>query len=250
LTVTITVGSAAEPPLPAGGFVPGIEQQRIVEMVSSAYEGIDEIRALSRSVREHVDALLTPQVARDVGRIVSATADAAEEIKTGDGVAHALIYDRALTRDARGAVREASRSATALAAAVDRIDRVAATIDEGPGTLHRLVHEDDVGPLLEDARRAASELGDAVAEIRRGKGPLGTLAFGRDGDKLVADLTALTATLRRMADDAVQGKGIIGALLEDPTVYEDLKLILRDVKRNTMLKALVRFTIERDRLQR
>jgi len=104
--------------------------------------------------------------------------------------------------------------------------------------------------LLEDGRRAARELADAVGDVRRGDGPLGALAFGREGEKLVADLTALTRTLRRIVGDAAEGKGTVGALLEDPTVYEDLKVILRDVKRNTMLKALVRFTIERDRLRR
>ena len=250
MTITINVGSATATPVAAGGFIPGVEQQRIIEMVSSAYEGIDELRSLSRSVREHVDALMTPDVVRDVGRIIGATAAAAEEVQGGDGLAHALIYDRAFARDARGAMRDANRSAATLASAIGRIDRVAAAIEDGPGSLHRLAYRDDLGPLLEDGRRAARELADAVGDVRRGDGPLGALAFGREGEKLVADLTALTRTLRRIVGDAAEGKGTVGALLEDPTVYEDLKVILRDVKRNTMLKALVRFTIERDRLRR
>jgi phospholipid/cholesterol/gamma-HCH transport system substrate-binding protein len=250
MTVTINVGSASAAPVAAGGFIPGVEQQRIVEMVSSAYEGIDEVRSLSRSVREHVDALMTPEVIRDVGRIIAATADAAEEVQKGDGLAHALIYDRALARDARSAGRDASRAAATLASAIGRIDRVAAAIEDGPGSLHRLAYDDDLGPLFEDARRGAGELADVVAAVRRGEGPLGKLAFGREGEKLVADLATLSRTLRGMVADAAAGKGTIGALLEDPTVYEDLKLILRDVKRSTMLKALVRFTIERDRLHR
>jgi len=111
MTITINVGSATATPVAAGGFIPGVEQQRIIEMVSSAYEGIDELRSLSRSVREHVDALMTPDVVRDVGRIIGATAAAAEEVQGGDGLAHALIYDRAFARDARGAMRDANRSA-------------------------------------------------------------------------------------------------------------------------------------------
>lgn len=250
MTVTITVGSATTPAVPPGGFVPGVEQQQLGQMVSSAYQGIDELRVLSRSIRAHVDAVLTPELVRDVARIVNATADAAEEVRSGGGLAHALIYDRELARDARTAAHDGSRAATTLAAAMGRIDRIAAAVESGPGTLHRLVHQDDLGPLVEDARRAAGELADAVDQVRRGEGPLGALAFGPEGERLAGDLAALARTLRRVVDDAARGKGTIGALLEDPTVYQDLKLILRNVERNTMLKALVRFTIKHDGLHR
>jgi phospholipid/cholesterol/gamma-HCH transport system substrate-binding protein len=58
----------------------------------------------------------------------------------------------------------------------------------------------------------------------------------------------LSRTLKKVGDDVAAGKGTVGALLEDPTIYQDLKVILGGVKRNTLLKALVRFTIQRDGL--
>ena len=47
---------------------------------------------------------------------------------------------------------------------------------------------------------------------------------------------------------ALDGRGTVGALLKDPSVYEDLKLILGNVKRNKALRWLVRYTIEKDGL--
>jgi hypothetical protein len=38
----------------------------------------------------------------------------------------------------------------------------------------------------------------------------------------------------------------VGALLVDPSVYEDLKAVLGNVERNDVLRALVRYSIKQD----
>ena len=248
LTVTITVGSATAGPLQDGSFIPAIEGQGLADMVTSLQEGIAEIRSFSRTLGDRVDTVLSPEVARDFARFVHAAADGAEAVRSGDGLAHALIYDRGLAADGRALARGAHRSADDLEAAMGRIDRIADAVEHGDGTLHRLVYTDDLGPMVADAARAARTLADAATEIRHGQGPLHALVYGPQGDELLRNLTLLSRNLKRVSDDVAAGKGTVGGLLEDPTVYEDLKIILRDVKRNTLLKALVRFTIQRDRL--
>ena len=248
-TVAITVGSASSASLADGGLIPSTDSQTMNEMVGSLNEGIGEVRALTQGLRERLDVVVTPDVARDLGRLVHAAADGAEAIQHGDGLAHALIYDRELSAAARSIARKADRSAGDFASAMARIDRIAAAVESGGGTLHRLVSRDDAGPIFADAQRAARELAQATTALRVGPNPLHTLVYGPDGDELVRNLIALSAALRRVGDDVAAGKGTLGALVEDPTIYEDLKIILRDVKRNKLLKALVRFTIERDGLR-
>jgi phospholipid/cholesterol/gamma-HCH transport system substrate-binding protein len=71
--------------------------------------------------------------------------------------------------------------------------------------------------------------------------------FGDGGDEKVAgDVSAMSSDLRAMVSDLRQGKGTLGALLVDPSVYEDLKLLLGNVQRNQALRALVRYSIQRD----
>jgi phospholipid/cholesterol/gamma-HCH transport system substrate-binding protein len=52
-----------------------------------------------------------------------------------------------------------------------------------------------------------------------------------------------------VSDEVSQGKGTVGALLKDPTVYQDLKLLVGNVRRSRMLRALVRYTIAHDGLR-
>ena len=53
------------------------------------------------------------------------------------------------------------------------------------------------------------------------------------------DIAYLTKEMR-------EGKGTIGALLTDPSIYEDIKRLVGDLERNDILRALVRYSINRD----
>jgi phospholipid/cholesterol/gamma-HCH transport system substrate-binding protein len=41
-----------------------------------------------------------------------------------------------------------------------------------------------------------------------------------------------------------RGEGTLGALVEDPTLYEDLSALLRGANRSTLLRSLIRSTRE------
>jgi phospholipid/cholesterol/gamma-HCH transport system substrate-binding protein len=56
----------------------------------------------------------------------------------------------------------------------------------------------------------------------------------------------MSKDLRHIVADVRAGKGTIGALLVDPSVYEDVKMLLGNVERNKTLRALVRYSIKRD----
>jgi phospholipid/cholesterol/gamma-HCH transport system substrate-binding protein len=223
MTIDISVGSADARALAAGATVASQESQGLAEVAATVHEGVAAVADLSRGLRQHVDSLLTPEVEQDWARMVHAGANVASAVEKSKGIAHA---------------------ANAMAG----IDRLVAAVESGNGNLHELLFENDVAPLLADARTAARDLADATAQIRAGHGPLHALVYGREGDALMKNLTDLSRVLRGLGDDLAQGKGTAGAFLQDPTIYEDLKIILRDIKRNQLLKALVRFTIKQDGL--
>jgi len=56
----------------------------------------------------------------------------------------------------------------------------------------------------------------------------------------MSNLNQVSGDLKQMLTDMRAGKGTLGALLVDPSVYEDLKLMLGNVERNRTLRALVR----------
>jgi phospholipid/cholesterol/gamma-HCH transport system substrate-binding protein len=60
------------------------------------------------------------------------------------------------------------------------------------------------------------------------------------------NVAAITDDLRAITGGIRAGKGTVGALLVDPSVYEDLKVVLGNVERNDVLRALVRYSIKQD----
>src|SRR5262249_33572928 len=86
--------------------------------------------------------------------------------------------------------------------------------------------------LLNRVAQAAKQLGGVAEQLER--------------SQLVANLSRAAGDLAEMTTYARAGGGTIGALVKDPTVYEQLVQILGGVGRSRLLRALVRFAISRD----
>jgi phospholipid/cholesterol/gamma-HCH transport system substrate-binding protein len=83
--------------------------------------------------------------------------------------------------------------------------------------------------------------------VREGNGPAKSLLYGDDrSQELMGNLNAMSRDLRQIVANVKAGKGTVGALLVDPSVYEDIKLVLGNVDRNKALRALVRYSIKQD----
>ena len=72
------------------------------------------------------------------------------------------------------------------------------------------------------------------------------LADGADpyDAQAMLDFRAAMANLRAVTDRLKQGEGTVGALLEDPTVYENLVQFLEGSRRSFLLRTLIRSTID------
>jgi hypothetical protein len=80
--------------------------------------------------------------------------------------------------------------------------------------------------------RAAKSVGQTADEIQR--------------SRMVANLSKASGDLAMMTGYMKQGRGTLGALVVDPTVYEQLVQVLGGVGRSRILRALVRYAISRD----
>ena len=248
MSVNIGVGSAESPALRDGATLRSQEIDGLTEVMASLQDGIGEIRSLSVTVKERLQTVFTDELGRDLGRTLHAAAGVAEHLEHGDGLAHALVYDPRLARDGEHLLGDARRMAATANGAVERLDRVLAAVEHGDGTLHTLVYRDDATHLLTELGQAERDLSSVIGEIKTGNGLLHSLIYEKERTNLLENLTALSRTVRQLGDEVQQGKGTVGALLKDPSVYEDLKTILGNVKRNRLLKTLVRYTIKKDGL--
>src|SRR5262249_35459109 len=64
-----------------------------------------------------------------------------------------------------------------------------------------------------------------------------------DAKNLFANLGQMSEDLKVISGKIRAGEGTLGALVVDPSVYDDLRTVLGNVKRNKILQELVRMTV-------
>jgi phospholipid/cholesterol/gamma-HCH transport system substrate-binding protein len=96
-------------------------------------------------------------------------------------------------------------------------------------------------------------------QIRSGQGLLHAILYDPAGGELVKNLSVASASAEDLMKDlssavksvdnivkkVERGEGSLGGIINDPTVYEDLKVILGGAKQSKTIKALVRYTIKK-----
>jgi phospholipid/cholesterol/gamma-HCH transport system substrate-binding protein len=189
-------------------------------------------------------------VTDNVRRITASIAGILEQVERGDGLAHRLIYEPGYAERIDAALANLERMSARASDATARADRLLARAESGPGTLHALLYEDHGTKLFTEATRAASGVADATDALNHGDGLAAAVLRDPAGRQLVLDLAALSGRLERISHDVEQGRGTVGGLLVDPSVYEEMKTVLGNIERSTVLKALIRMTIKEESLAR
>jgi phospholipid/cholesterol/gamma-HCH transport system substrate-binding protein len=236
MVVDITVGEASQPPVQDGATLRSAEAASLAHAMEEAEQVIGGVKGLVNDVDQRVKDVLTPQVAQDVGRITHSAAALIDDVRDGQGLAHRLVYDRALADEAG-----------ALAARADhgmvQLDALLTQARDGDGLLHGLLYAKGGARTAEDLRRMADDFAGVADQVRTGPGLAHTLVYEDQRRGLFEDLG-------ETAEETDQGKGTLGGLLKDPTAYEDLTSLLGNLRRNDLLKTVIRLTISKDGLAR
>jgi phospholipid/cholesterol/gamma-HCH transport system substrate-binding protein len=250
--VSITAGPPDRPPIPPGGEIATEPAQDFTQ----AFGKIDEIATSAKSVLANLDAatgtFADEQTRSEMRRGVAALSHILVSLDSGPGYVSRLMHDEKEANRLSNTLANLERMSARLDRVLAGVDEVVARVNEGPGFAHEIVYGESGSHALAQVGGAADELGKVLAGIRTGNGLAHGVLFGAsDGDsvlgnQLAGDLSGMSTDLRAMVSDLRQGKGTLGALMVDPSVYEDLKMLLGNVQRNQALRALVRYSIKRD----
>ncbi len=198
---------------------------------------------ITRDLRSGVQSYTTPEIQNDVLQFIRSARNIAAEIEGGKGVAHTLIYDKKASDDLKGLLANASAVAVRLDSAVAKVDVLLADVKNGEGSLHALIYDKKVAMAVTDLGEAADELAKLIHDAKTTKdGAVYQLVYG-DAKSLLGDLASAVADVKKITTRVNAGEGTLGAVINDPTVYEDLKEILGNIKRNRVLRELVRMSI-------
>jgi phospholipid/cholesterol/gamma-HCH transport system substrate-binding protein len=241
--VDISIGSPDQPVLASGTEMPTGSSGDITSILKAAGDIAENAVGISRDLRAGVASYTNPAVTKDVSELISSVRNIVREVESGQGVLHMLVYDKAVTNEVKGVLTQVSQSAAKLDSAIGRVDGLLADVKSGDGTLHALIYDKQVASSLTDLGTAAEEVATLISDAKtRKEGLVYQLVYG-DSRVLLTDLGQAAADIKSMTNKISKGEGSLGAIIHDPTVYEDLKEILGNVKRNRILRELVRYSI-------
>lgn len=247
----IDPGSDDSPELGLGGVIESENPTDFSNLVIQA----GSIAERANSVLGHLDtvtkSLADEKLQSDLRDSVASVKTITHEISAGDGYVNRLLSDPGEADRIARAVAGFERVSQELSVVATEVRKLVTRMNQGPGLVHSLVYENDGAEAIKNVGAAADEVALTLRGVREGDGMAKALLYGGTGPEadLVTNLSAASADLRQIMAGIKSGKGTLGALLVDPSVYEDIKLVLGNVQRNEVLRSLVRYSIKQDEAQ-
>jgi phospholipid/cholesterol/gamma-HCH transport system substrate-binding protein len=241
--VDVSLGSAGAPKTPPGGELKTGSSGDLSSLLKASGEIVDNAVQISRDLKRATSEYTDPQMRKDLASFIHSASGVMGAVEHGDGTLHALIYDASTKNDLRGLIANASKTAKRVDHAIDQVDAILTDVRDGQGALHALVYDKKGAKAVEELGSAANELAGLIHDAKESQnGAVHQLVYG-DARGMFADLGTAAADLKRITNAIAEGQGSLGAIIKDPTVYDDLRSILGNVKRNRVLRALVRWSI-------
>lgn len=134
------------------------------------------------------------------------------DARAGKGTVGKLLKDDSLYRDAKATVADARVTLADMRA--------------GKGTLGKLLTDDSA---YRNFQEAGADLKKAVKSLTDKQSTVGRLLT--DDGQLYEKLDKSLTTVQKIADDVHSGKGTLGRLVKDPSLYEDARKTVNEAQR-------------------
>jgi phospholipid/cholesterol/gamma-HCH transport system substrate-binding protein len=103
------------------------------------------------------------------------------------------------------------------------------------------------GVFIDNVNKASQSLTKVLDEVKDGQGLLHTLVYeseerpvGRDFAEMAKELKGASRELRQIVQKVNKGEGTVGAFLQDPSLYYDIRRLFARVERNKILTHVIR----------
>ncbi len=216
-------------------------------IIAKGQQIVENVEQVTGKAAKAIDLYLNPQTAKYLSDTLEHTEAITREVKEGKGMMHSVIYEtgpRRLLEDA-GATAASLRSASA------NLTGIIGDVKEGNGTLHTIIYGKQFNETMDNLSRFASTLASLAKEIETGKGIVHDAIYQKDPHNMLdqlgqasKNLNATSADLRDLMSSMKEGKGTMGALLQDPALYEDMRALLGGANRSAWSRFLIRQMIE------
>jgi phospholipid/cholesterol/gamma-HCH transport system substrate-binding protein len=134
-----------------------------------------------------------------------------------------------------------------LAHSITAVADIVQEIQDGSGLLHSLIYDDYEGGGVESVERSLATLENILDEVASGEGLMHSLIYEPLTEQdVVAEVLDAGSRLNSILAKMDSGDGTIGLLLNDPTLYEDLKRLVGGAQRSAVVRTLIRMSADED----
>jgi len=128
-----------------------------------------------------------------------------------------------------------------LAGSVAALADIIAEVQEGDGLLHSVIYDTFEGSGVVSIETSLATLERILTEIDSGQGILHTLIYDKPTEQdIVLQTLEAGARLNSILAKIDRGEGTFGLMLNDPTLYEELKLLVGGANRSGVVRAMIR----------
>jgi phospholipid/cholesterol/gamma-HCH transport system substrate-binding protein len=226
--VEVSVGAMEVPALSPGDEIEVLNPTNLYEVMARASSAMDSISVLAE--------------------------DLDKEILTKGSDALSSITALAESMDKVVGSFEEEGGGRKAADAIAAVSGIMIAIEEGDGLLHNLIFDESTGDGVHAAKRSLDslenvlgQLENIMGEVKEGNGLVHSLIYGAPGERdVVMEFIEAGARLNNILAKVDEGNGTIGLMINDPTLFEDLKILLGGAQRSTVVRTLVRMAIDAD----
>jgi len=216
-----------EPPLTVLPDTLSIESQTPIEFASIIGQSGDlmtNVISISESLDKIVKGIGEGKNLENINQTIASVKASSEALQKnmeavakGNGILHTMIYG---PKDKSGEKLD-ENTLVKLNKTVTKLDKLLNQVNEGDGALHALVYDEK---LTGEVDTTLSNLSVASGELQ----------------ETMANFNEISEMLRG-------GEGTLGALIIDPSVYDNLKGILGEADRSKFVRAAVRYLIDQEK---
>lgn len=172
----------------------------------------------------------------DLSQVVSQAPRALEQLEALAGNLNATVEDF-----------QSEQGGRRLAESMRGFNEIIAEIQQGDGALHALVYDPYRGDAMENLDRSLESFANVVSEVESGDGFAHSLIYDDANDQdVVFQVMEAGARLNSILGKIDRGEGTLGLLVNDPTLYEELKQLVGGAGRSKVVRTLIDLTTDRD----
>jgi phospholipid/cholesterol/gamma-HCH transport system substrate-binding protein len=223
--INISIGSPELPKMQEFGMListPPIDFNKALQQAQEILENVTKTVADARDIfkgfiAEGGDSALAGS-AQSLQRIM-------KEIEVGNGALHELIYNKDSGKNLHNTLAD--------------IQLFTKAAKEGDNLVHALLFD-------KSGQEVIANMNKLITEIKDGKGIAHDLIFTENQGQFIRSLNAAAKDLELITADIKNGKGSLGLLLRDPSIYNEIYGLLGNLRRNRLLKAIIRYGISHE----